>query len=506
MLKKTVDQGLSQQESGNVENYMAFEDKLILHRNKLMGYMILLISLFAVPMLAIYENVTNGIIIIITAIVINGGFFYLLKSKIAFRQIPYMIVVLSSLLMIYLNTMDPSLISLVSFAVLLTLYPTYKPLLVYSIISILQLNYFILYPAASESPSFMWTDNVKLIMPLIVLFVLSYLSRQLIKNVFERTLESKQAQQNMEFMLEQMKSSIQEMGAFNRKLQKSVKVTGEITGELTIGFTEMTRGVESQAVSVSDISSALSEVNTAIQTVADNSSMMRELSNTTAESAGRGNEKITELSHSITDIRAMMEGMALAMEELHEQNHSIGTIVETIQSIAAETNLLALNAAIEAARAGEQGRGFAVVSAQVRKLAEHSHQSAEEIAGRLGSLRTKVEHLSSQMEQGKVMILTSESTVKHSEQVFRELSEIAVQVVKQAEEVEEKSIHVRNSSDVIVTEVDSISAVTEESSAASEQILASVEEQKMIVDEVVEGFERLEELIESLESLSRQAS
>jgi len=97
---------------------------------------------------------------------------------------------------------------------------------------------------------------------------------------------------------------------------------------------------------------------------------------------------ISEMENAVNDVnRASSE-----MDELNGTAQSIHAIVDTIKSIAEQTNLLALNAAIEAARAGEQGRGFAVVADEVRTLAAKTTGSVDEISGIVNQLTRKVEN------------------------------------------------------------------------------------------------------------------
>lgn len=94
------------------------------------------------------------------------------------------------------------------------------------------------------------------------------------------------------------------------------------------------------------------------------------------------------------EVQATSEGSALArnardtITRLDRSAQEIGSVVDTIQSIAQQTNLLALNATIEAATAGEAGKGFAVVASEVKELARQTAAATEGISAQAHAMRT----------------------------------------------------------------------------------------------------------------------
>ena len=194
----------------------------------------------------------------------------------------------------------------------------------------------------------------------------------------------------------------EEIKAFDEKEKTSLTISKLINLEMQIVLEEYEKEnvklrqqqydivkteLKSKISSISeDLANLTEETTTSIEHVESNTSRIRESVQANIDSvkqiqsdANDGNKLIELLQTQMELVTGNTEEMAVIIGDLKQSSDEIFQIVGLVKQIAEQTNLLALNASIEAARAGEHGKGFAVVAQEVKKLAEQSKSSVEEI-------------------------------------------------------------------------------------------------------------------------------
>lgn len=225
---------------------------------------------------------------------------------------------------------------------------------------------------------------------------------------------------------------------------------------------QVSQASQQQSEAASAMAAAVEELTTSIEQVAQRAQQAQASADQTRDQSRQGSSVVRNTANEMRAIASKVRDSAEMTRKLGERSQAIDSIVGTIRDIADQTNLLALNAAIEAARAGEQGRGFAVVADEVRKLAERTSQSTQQIGGLIATIRSEIEVVVGDMQSGEVQM---ESGVALAEQAQSAIDAIS------------------NNANEINQLVHDISLALKEQTVASQDVARNVEQVAQLSEE-----------------------
>ena len=230
----------------------------------------------------------------------------------------------------------------------------------------------------------------------------------------------------MTYSLSQAVQAMREMiGQVDESARRLLQAAADM--ESSAGDT-LTR-IRDQASSASGLAASVEEVSVSISHTADNAREAAEVTGRAHAAGETGRSRVEATVAEMERIAVEIHDSAGLIQSLGNRSAQISAIISVIKDIADQTNLLALNAAIEAARAGEQGRGFAVVADEVRKLAERTSVSAQEIAETIANMVRetdaavdRMQAVSDEMSRGVAMAREAGSAIQEIDRTTSEAS------------------------------------------------------------------------------------
>lgn len=284
-----------------------------------------------------------------------------------------------------------------------------------------------------------------------------------------------------------MQSSLREMVS---EIQGEAAQVSEIAERFTATSRQIAEGSSRQSDATTTMAAALEELSVSISHITDNAQAALRATEQSAQLSQTGEQVIDQTVGEIRGIAEQVDQTAGVISDLSKQTGEIVSVVQVIKEVAEQTNLLALNAAIEAARAGEQGRGFAVVADEVRKLAERTASSTQEITRTIAAIQTSADNTSQTVQLAQARVSQGVALANQAGEAIKHIETASGEVLRVSTEINTALREQSQASNEIAINVERVTQMISQNEAASRDAADEAEEMHQVAQNLNQTLRR----------------
>ncbi|HEO8418744.1 methyl-accepting chemotaxis protein [Niallia sp. FSL W8-0635] len=308
----------------------------------------------------------------------------------------------------------------------------------------------------------------------------------------------------MKELIETLSETSHHLASSSEQLSSSSEESSRASEHISETIQDLAENSETQMKLMASSSKEIRRVNETTGSITDRAKMVAETAEQTSVVSAEGASRISEVTKQMKSINHNVATLGQSIATLESRMNKIGDITMVITDISSQTNLLALNAAIEAARAGEQGKGFAVVADEVRKLAEQTAGSAEQITSLISQIQADSNNTSLSMTTAANEVNAGIGIVQDAGDSFAKIEKSVSQLVTLVEEVSESLDHLKEHTNTINNSILEVNSMASEAASSTENVSAATEEQVASIQEIAASSTSLAQLATDLQEKIKQ--